>query len=113
MRGYVESLWEGISKRLDFCDKGGTTTWSEAPAEGIFSILSYIIENKPGLSVEHMFQLCRIVKEGPAPATKAAVNISKKAFHRKYFCSNFISLATISKIEKQKRLKFGKTKLTF
>ena len=26
-----------------------------------------------------MFQLCRIVKEGPAQATKAAVNISKKA----------------------------------
>ena len=75
------SLWEGISKRLDFCDKGGTTTWSEAPAQGIFSTIS-IIKNKPGLSVEHMFQLCRIVKEGPAPATKAAVNISKKAIEQ-------------------------------
>ena len=76
------SLWEGISKRLDFCDKGGTTTWSEAPAEGIFSTLSYIIENKPGLSVEHMFQLCRIVKEGPVPATKATDNISKKTIEQ-------------------------------
>ena len=76
------SLWEGISKRLDFRDKGGTNTWSEAPAEGIFSTLSYIIENKPGLSVEHMFQLCRIVKEGPAIETKAAVNISKKAIEQ-------------------------------
>ena len=29
-----------------------------------------------------MFKLCRIVKEGPAPATKAAVNISKKAIEQ-------------------------------
>ena len=36
LRGYVESLYEGISKRLDFRDKGGTTIWSEAPAEGFF-----------------------------------------------------------------------------
>ena len=77
------SLWEGISKRLNFRDKGGTTTQSEAPAEGFFfSTLSYIIENKPGLSVEHMFQLCRIVKEGPVPATKATDNISKKTIEQ-------------------------------
>ena len=50
------------------------------PAEGIFSILGFIIENKPGLSIKHMFELCRIVKEGPAPATKAAVNISTGAY---------------------------------
>ena len=29
-----------------------------------------------------MFELCRIVKEGPAPATKAAVNISKNAVEK-------------------------------
>ena len=75
-------MWDGISKRLQFCDLDGTTNWSEAPAEGIFSILGFIIENKPGLSIKHMFELCRIVKEGPAPATKAAVNISKNAVEK-------------------------------
>ena len=76
------SLWEGILKSLDFCDMGGTTTWSEAPAEGIFSTLSFIIENKLGLSDKLMFQLCGIVKEGPVPATKAAVYNSKKAIEQ-------------------------------
>ena len=77
LESYVLSLWDGISKRLQYCDLDGTTNWSEAPAEGVFSILGFIIENKPGLSIKLMFELCRIVKEGPAPATKAAVNISK------------------------------------
>ena len=46
------------------------------------TILGFIIENKPGLSIKHMFELCRIVKESPAPATKAAVNISKNAVEK-------------------------------
>ena len=41
------------------------------------TILGFIIENKPGLSIKHMFELCRIVNEGLAQATKAAVNIYK------------------------------------
>ena len=48
----------------------------------MFSILGFIIEKKPGLSIKHMFELCRIVKEGPVPATKAAVNISKNAVEK-------------------------------
>ena len=79
LRKYIDGLWKGISERLCFFDKDGTTNWSEAPAEGVFSILSYIIEHKPSLSVEHMIMLCRIVKEGPSPATKPAVAITKRA----------------------------------
>ena len=33
---YIESLWEGITERLTHFDKDCTTSWSEAPAEGIF-----------------------------------------------------------------------------
>ena len=46
------------------------------------TILGFIIENKSGLSIKHVFELCRKVKEGPAPATKAAVNISKNAVEK-------------------------------
>ena len=46
------------------------------------TILGFIIEIKPDLSIKHMFELCRIVKKGPAPATKAAVNISKNAVEK-------------------------------
>ena len=40
LKKYVDCLWVGISKR-----------------EGIFSILGYIIEHKPSLSVKHMIEL--------------------------------------------------------
>ena len=41
LESYVSSLWDGISKRLQFCDLDGTTNWSEAPAEGVFSTLGF------------------------------------------------------------------------
>ena len=49
----------------------------EAPAEGIFSILGYIVEHKPSLTVRHMVELSRVVKEGPRPGTKDAVRLTK------------------------------------
>ena len=76
---YVEDLWEGIKERLTHFDSDGSTGWSEAPAEGIFSILNYIIEHKPSLSVKHMIQLSRVVKEGPSPGTRRAENLTRRA----------------------------------
>ena len=49
LQDYVEDLWQGIEDRLTHFDSDGSTGWSEAPAEGIFSILDYIIEHKPFL----------------------------------------------------------------
>ena len=43
---YVKELWNGILKRLQHFDSGGTTAWSEAPAEGIFSILQNVCDHK-------------------------------------------------------------------
>ena len=39
---YINELWAGISERLTHFDSDGTTAWSEAPAEGICSILQNI-----------------------------------------------------------------------
>ena len=46
----------------------------------MFSILGFIIKEKPG--IKHMFELCIMIKEGPALATKAAVNIYKNAVEK-------------------------------
>ena len=70
----------GISKRLKFADQHGITWWSEAPAEGIFSILWYIIEHKPSLSAKHMIELTIIEKEGPLPASNSAASLTNKLY---------------------------------
>ena len=66
---------------LTHFDKDGTICWSEAPSEGIFSILGYIVEHKPMLTVKHMLELSRVVKEGPRPGTKSAVKLTKRALN--------------------------------
>ena len=69
-------------KRISFFDKDGSTCWSEAPAEGIFSILAHIVEHRPSLTPRHLAKISRIVKEGPAPGTKKAEALTKKALRR-------------------------------
>ena len=59
MRKYVDILWKGIDESLKYFDKDGSTCWSEAPAEGIFSILAYITENRASLTPSHLSKLCR------------------------------------------------------
>ena len=79
MRKYVDKLWKGIQERLAYFDKDGSTCCSEAPAEGIFSILAYITENRASLTPGHLSKLCRVVKEGPTPGTLKAANLTKRA----------------------------------
>ena len=79
IKEYVHLLWTGIQERLKYFDKDGTTCWSEAPAEGVFSILGYIVEQRASLTVNHMTKLCRVVKEGPPPGTKKASDLAKRA----------------------------------
>ena len=46
IQNYIDKLWGGIQERLTHFDADGTTAWSEAPAEGIFSILPTIVDHK-------------------------------------------------------------------
>ena len=80
VRNYVDLLWKEIDERLVYFDKDGSTNWSEAPAEGIFSIIDHIIEYKPSLSVQNMIRLCRIVKEGPPPGSRTATLTTRNCF---------------------------------
>ena len=79
MRKYVDILWKGIDERLKYFDKDGSTCCSEAPAEGIFSILAYITENRASLTPSHLSKLCRVIKEGPTPGTLKAAALTKRA----------------------------------
>ena len=47
-----------------------------------FSILGHIVEHRPSLTPNHLAKICRIVKEGPAPGTKKAEALTKKALRR-------------------------------
>ena len=58
---YVKELWNGILERLKYFDSDGTTAWSEAPAEGIFSILQNICDHKSSIKLSNLTKLYRIL----------------------------------------------------
>ena len=43
---YIDNLWEGIEERLQYFDSDGTTSWSEAPAEGVFLYFGLYLRKK-------------------------------------------------------------------
>ena len=67
IQNYNDKLWLGIEERLTHFDSDGTTSWSEAPAEGFFSILQTIVDHKTAIKLSNLSKLCRLVKEGPQP----------------------------------------------
>ena len=77
--GYIIKLFSEIQDRLNYCDFGGTTAWSEAPAEGIFSIWKQVITGRESLKVVHTEALCRIMHDGPYPSTNAAEELMMSA----------------------------------
>ena len=48
---YINKLWEGIEERPTHFDSDSTTSWSEAPAERIFSILQTTVEHKNAIKL--------------------------------------------------------------
>ena len=55
------------------------TSYSEAPAEGIFSVIEKIVQSRESLSIENLNALARIRIEGPGVATTQAYQLSKDA----------------------------------
>ena len=108
---YVDNYWNGVKERLTHFDKDGTTSWSEAPSESIFSTLGYIVDHKPSLTYKHMISLCRVVKEGPPPGSTSALDTTKRALENwpaedgiKFTTGNFIhglTSSTVAKITKR------------
>ena len=96
-----------VDERLKYFDKDGSTRWSEAPAEGIFSILAYITENRASLTPRHLSKLCRVIKEGPKPGSNFANSIVKdcirdwpSAFGPRFTTNDYMKKITSSTVAK-------------
>ena len=83
IKEYISKLWIGIRARLDIADTKelNCVSFSEAPAEGVFSVWERITSHKPSLSLETANALLRVSREGPKAGTNKALNISEKALN--------------------------------
>ena len=83
IKEYISKLWIGIRARLDIADTKelNCVSFSEAPAEGVFSVWERITSHKPSLSLETANALLRVSREGPKAGTSKALNISEKALN--------------------------------
>ena len=70
IKQYIGILWAEIADRFTQFQLTGSTCWSEAPAESVFSTWGTILDHRQSLSVKHAEMLCRVVKDGPKAATK-------------------------------------------
>ena len=78
---YITMLWTGIKTRLDEADTRGLNciAFSEAPAEGVFSVWERVISGRESMTLAHANALLRVSKEGPPAGSKLAYKVSKKA----------------------------------
>ena len=79
---YINNLWDQVIIRLDYTDTSFCTSFSEAPAESVFSIYDSVIHGRESISVKHATSLVRLRMQGPGVATKASLELSKKALRR-------------------------------
>ena len=79
---YSEQLWKGIKKRLK-----SPCSYSEAPAEGIFSVLSRVSNWTESATIEHLVALTRIAVHGPPASTEASAKLAEEAM--KHFTSQY------------------------
>ena len=85
---YSEQLWKGIKKRLKFTDLSNSPcSYSEAPAEGIFSVLSRVSNGRESATIEHLVALTRIAVHGPPASTEASAKLAEEAM--KHFTSQY------------------------
>ena len=78
VKGYIKRFQNGILERLEQTDLShAPNSYSEAPAEGLFSVLERVLNGRESLSLDCAEALTRISLEGPGVATMEG--LSKKA----------------------------------
>ena len=83
---YITQLWKAVRERCKFTDiSDSPCSFSEAPAEGIFSVYGHVLEGREKLTVENAVRLTRVVLHGPPPATSESAQISKEAMEKILF----------------------------
>ena len=69
-----------MQDRIEQTDlSAGPTSFSEAPAESVFSVWARILAGRESLSIGNLTALVRVAMEGPNAATKDSLNLSKRA----------------------------------
>ena len=85
---YTTDLWKFIKMRIqktDFSDN--PCAFTEAPAEGIFSIYDRIITGRESLNLGNAVSLTRIALHGPPPATPDSAKLAENAMQN--YCSKY------------------------
>ena len=76
---YTTELWKATKKRVAFTDLSDSAcAFSEAPAEGVFSVYERVSSGRPSMTHNHLVGLTRISSHGPPPATEAARELAKQ-----------------------------------
>ena len=77
---YISKFWKEMNERIQLTDlSAGPTSFSEAPAESVFSVWSRILTGREALTVGNTIALVRVSMEGPEASTKDSLNLSKRA----------------------------------
>ena len=80
VENYIDNFWTEVNKRIKLTDlSAGNTSYSEAPAESIFSVWARIISGREFLAIDTAVALVRVAMEGPVASTKDSFNLSKRA----------------------------------
>ena len=104
-------FWEAVAKRVDYTDLSNSPcAFSEAPAEGIFSIYERVSSGRETLN--NIVGMTRVAAHGPPCGTEAATQLSKQAlsnYKSRYgerFCSRSwkagLTSNTIAKLKAKK-----------
>ena len=77
---YTTELWAGIERRLARTDiSESPCAFSEALAEGIFSVYEKTTNGSKSLTIEHAVTLARIAVHGPPPAIADSAKFAEAA----------------------------------
>ena len=109
VKDYINKLWIGIRTRLDVADTRelNCTSFSEAPAEGVFAVWERVTAGKGSMTLAHANAMIRLSKEGPSAGSKAALNLSEEALElwpselgERFTTANWFAGATSKTIQK-------------
>ena len=75
---FISKLWLGMKERYALTDlSAGPTSYSEAPAESVFSVWERVSAGRSSLSIENTIALTRVAMEGPVALLKTALNYQR------------------------------------
>ena len=112
VNSYTDWLWEAVDNRIQYAglEDMSSCAFSEAPAEGVFSVYQRVSKGRKRLTLAHASALTRVSMHGPSVITADSAEMAKAAFEHfsnhlvEIFCTLFWfkgkASATINKQQK-------------